>query len=238
MVVVARAAAAGFSVGRASDAERMPRLAAALTVLIDLDGRVAVPRRFDAAPAVPPLVEAVKNGDAAALQQVDQGTRRRQRRGGRRHDGRCTGRRASMTFATAELLLRAGADVKAVEPLWRDAVFAGLHQRQRGDGRSLLLKAGADREYRAAWRRDGADDRCARRAVSTAVKLLLARGVDVNAKEAGRGQTALMWAASEGSHAEVVQALVEQRRRYQGCGPTGGFTPFLFAVQRRTTRRS
>ena len=42
------------------------------------------------------------------------------------------------------------------------------------------------------------------------VKLLLARGADVNARER-KGQTALMWAAAEG-HVEVIQALSMRRR--------------------------
>ena len=40
------------------------------------------------------------------------------------------------------------------------------------------------------------------------VRLLLARGADVNAKERWYGQTALMWAAAE-NHAAVVQALID-----------------------------
>ena len=40
------------------------------------------------------------------------------------------------------------------------------------------------------------------------VRLLLARGADVNAKERWYGQTALMWAAAE-NHPAVVRALID-----------------------------
>ena len=40
------------------------------------------------------------------------------------------------------------------------------------------------------------------------MKALLARRLDVNAKESVLGQTALMWAAAE-NHAEATQALIE-----------------------------
>ena len=87
-----------------------------------------------------------------------------------------------------------------------------------------------------------------------AVRLLLARGADPNAKEASRGQTALMWAVAE-RHPEVVRALLEKganvharsssSRRYvllccqdfegdAGGGDyveEGGYTPFLFAAR-------
>ena len=43
-----------------------------------------------------------------------------------------------------------------------------------------------------------------------AVKMLLTFGATVNAKEAWRGQTALMWAAAE-NHAAVVKLLIELR---------------------------
>ena len=42
------------------------------------------------------------------------------------------------------------------------------------------------------------------------VKVLLAHGADVNAKESWKGQTALMWAAAE-NHADVVTAADRRR---------------------------
>ena len=72
-----------------------------------------------------------------------------------------------------------------------------------------LLRAGADPNgalrlgetpLMAASRSGNAD----------AVKLLIARGADVNARESSRGQTALMWAVSQ-RHAQVVRVLLENR---------------------------
>ena len=62
-----------------------------------------------------------------------------------------------------------------------------------------------------------------------AVRALLARGADVNAKEQLRGQTALMWAAAE-NHTDVVRALVEAGADVK-VRSNGGFTPFLFAIR-------
>jgi uncharacterized protein len=89
----------------------------------------------------------------------------------------------------------------------------------------------------------------ASRAGSVAVaKLLLAHGANVNAREAWREQTALMWAA-EGAYAELTQLLIEHgadvraraaandwgaqitsepRAQYR---PTGGLTPLLYAAR-------
>ena len=63
---------------------------------------------------------------------------------------------------TAKLLVDAGADVEGREPLRRDAPLAGLHERQRGDGRAVAR--GRRRPERdAPRRRDGLDDRRAHR---------------------------------------------------------------------------
>ena len=62
-----------------------------------------------------------------------------------------------------------------------------------------------------------------------AVKVLLAAGADVQAKEPKRGQTALMWAAAEG-HAEVVDALIRAGADFRYRLDTG-YSPFLFAVR-------
>jgi len=85
------------------------------------------------------------------------------------------------------------------------------------------------------------------------VQLLVERGADVNAKEAWRGQTALMWAADE-NFPGVVEYLIakgadvhtrafandwnaqvtsEPRAQYR---PTGGLTPLLYAARSGCTR--
>jgi ankyrin repeat protein len=92
---------------------------------------------------------------------------------------------------------------------------------------------------------------CARTGNADAVKALLARGADVNAREA-RGQTALMWAASQ-KHSAAVKALIEGGADVNARSSetelkqpmravtytkdvhfpryAGGFTPLMFAAR-------
>jgi uncharacterized protein len=62
-----------------------------------------------------------------------------------------------------------------------------------------------------------------------AVRALLAHGADVNAKEAKRGQTALMWAAAEGN-VEVIEALLAAGADIH-ARLDSGFTALLFAAR-------
>jgi ankyrin repeat protein len=75
------------------------------------------------------------------------------------------------------------------------------------------------------------------------VRLLLARGVDVNHAETFQNTTALMWAAAEG-HIDVVDLLIEAgadlnrqghitslTERHNADYPTGGFTALMFAAR-------
>jgi ankyrin repeat protein len=62
-----------------------------------------------------------------------------------------------------------------------------------------------------------------------AVKLLLARGADVHAKETRRGQTALMWALEQ-KHLEAARVLVEHGADVRARSKSG-FTPLLFAAK-------
>ena len=50
---------------------------------------------------------------------------------------------------------------------------------------------------------------CASTGNAEAVKLLLSRGADVNARESKKEQTALMWAVA-GKHPELVRALIDR----------------------------
>ena len=128
---------------------------------------------------------------------------------------------------TADLLIRAGANVKATN---RYGVMPLSIACTNGNGAlvELLLKAGADPNTALP----GGETplmTAARVGSLAAVKSLLARGATVDARDARRGQTALMWAAAEG-HADVVQTLIElgadARLRL-----SSGFTPLLFAVR-------
>lgn len=128
---------------------------------------------------------------------------------------------------TADLLIRAGANAKAAN---RYGVTPLSLACTNGNGAlvELLLKSGADPN--AALPGGETPLMTAARVGSlAAVKSLLARGATVDATDARRGQTALMWAAAEG-HADVVQTLIElgadARLRL-----SSGFTPLLFAVR-------
>ena len=128
---------------------------------------------------------------------------------------------------TSELLVRAGANVKAanrygVTPLSLACV--------NGNGEMVeqLLKAGADPNT-ALPGGETALMTAARTGSLAPVKSLLIRGARVDSRDERRGQTALMWAAAEG-HAEVVKELIEAGADFRLRLPTG-FTPLLFAVR-------
>jgi ankyrin repeat protein len=152
----------------------------------------------------------------------------------------------------ADLLIRSGAMVNAVTdigitPLWVACSNAGTPLIAR------LLEAGADPNI-APPANGSPLMAAARTGNAEAVRLLIAHRADVNAKEASRGQTALMWAVAE-RHPDVVRELVaagadvharsKTSSRYvlmccqdfQGDSeggdytPEGGFTPLLFAAR-------
>src|SRR5258705_224809 len=68
---------------------------------------------------------------------------------------------------------------------------------------------------------------CAWTGNADAVKLLLAHGADVNAKEVRRGQTALMWAIEQ-KHFEAARVLVGGGADIR-VRSKSGFSPLLFA---------
>ena len=111
----------------------------------------------------------------------------------------------------AELLVRAGANVKAAN---RYGVTPLSLACTNGNGAmvELLLKAGADPNTALP----GGETplmTAARTGTLASVKALLSRGASVDGKDDRRGQTALMWAAAEG-HADVVAGA---HRRRSGC---------------------
>jgi len=61
------------------------------------------------------------------------------------------------------------------------------------------------------------------------VRALLARGADVQAAESSRGQTALMWSASEG-HVDVMRVLLDANANV-AAKSKAGFTPLMFAAR-------
>lgn len=145
-----------------------------------------------------------------------------------------------------ERLLGAGADPNAVNdygstPLGEAAVAADVEIIER------LLEAGADATLAP---KDGETPLMvvARSGNLSAARLLLEHGADVNAKEAWRDQTALIWAAAQKQPAMVElllkhgadpdarskpnewdrQVSAERRRQYR---PFGGLTALLYAAR-------
>ncbi|MBI3471384.1 MAG: ankyrin repeat domain-containing protein, partial [Candidatus Solibacter usitatus] len=128
---------------------------------------------------------------------------------------------------TAELLVRAGANVKAAN---RYGVTPLSLACTNGNGAmvDLLLKAGADPNTSLPGG-ETALMTAARAGKVEAVKSLLSHKADGHAQESRRGQTALMWAAAEG-HVEVVEALIQAGADFR-ARLDSGFTPLLFAVR-------
>ena len=128
---------------------------------------------------------------------------------------------------TAQLLVRAGANVKAatrygVTPLSLACTNGSAAMIE------LLIKAGADPNT-ALPEGETALMTAAKTGRLEAVKALLAHDASVNKVESWRGQTALMWAAAEG-HANVAEALIERGADIKARS-AAGFTPLLFAVR-------
>jgi uncharacterized protein len=156
------------------------------------------------AATAPPLIEAVKSGDEAAIRRL---ARNRTVVNTPEADGTTALHWAVRAddIVTVRLLLRAGARVNAanrygVTPL----ALAALNR--NAPIVSELLEAGADVKMRLA------EDQTILMAASRAgapnvLQLLLNAGADVNGKERVAGETALMWAALE-DHAEAVKLLV------------------------------
>ncbi len=146
----------------------------------------------------------------------------------------------------AELLLKAGAkpaaaNIYKVSPLH-------LACTNRSDDVALaLIQAGADAKA-ALLTGETALMECARTGAAKAVAAMLKAGTEVDAKESGQGQTALMWAAGMG-HFDVVKLLLEHGAdanmttaetaakvpntcRICSWKPSpGGFTALLFAAR-------
>ena len=128
---------------------------------------------------------------------------------------------------TAELLIRSGGNVNLANELGVTPLLLACTNRSVRMVETLL-KAGANPNT--------ADSNgqtplmtCARTGSLDAVKLLLNHYTDVNSREAGHGQTALMWAAAE-KNPGVVQALVE-RGADVNAKTESGSTPLMFAAQ-------
>ena len=126
----------------------------------------------------------------------------------------------------AELLLDAGADPDAVNrngstPLALACASASTAVVAR------LLDAGADPHLAPTG--EPPILTCARTGRVAAVRALHARGADIDALDAWRGQTSLMWAAAE-NHVPIMHMLLEAGAAVDASS-TGGFTALMFAVR-------
>jgi ankyrin repeat protein len=146
--------------------------------------------------------------------------------------------------AIADLLINAGAKVDAAD----DGGITPLGLACNNGSPAMvgrLLKAGANPNHGT---RETPVMLAAQTGNVEVMKLLLAHGGNANAKEPGRGQTALMWAVAE-RHPDVAKVLVENgadvKARTLPVKPAGGrggglfgggsnanaFTPLLFATR-------
>jgi ankyrin repeat protein len=130
-------------------------------------------------------------------------------------------------LATADVLVRAGANVKAanrygVTPMYSAAVNGNAAMIE------LLLKAGADPNV-ALKEGETALMTASRTGKAPAMRMLITHGANVNVKEAWKQQTALMWAAHEGN-VDAVKLLLEAGARVNERS-VFGWTPLLFAAR-------
>ena len=207
-----------------------------------------------AASGAPPLIAALRAGDGAAVRAllatgVDVNARQ--------PDGATALHWAvhREDVETGERLLRAGADAGAANDL---GVTPLLMACRRGHGALVghLLAAGADPNV-APESGETALMAAARAGSLVAVEALLERGARVNAAEATRGQTALMWAVANRrpavtrallAHGADLAARTRTRRRVYNMGGSrsagsasrgialeevteGGSTALLFAAR-------
>jgi uncharacterized protein len=149
-------------------------------------------------------------------------------------------------LATAERLIRAGANVKAanrygVTPLSLACINGNAAMIEK------LLKAGADPNT-AGEENETALMTVARTGNVDAAKVLLAHGAKVDTREDWHGETALMWAAAQqhpammreliahGADVNAISTVVKWDRQTtaeprEKWLPLGGFTPLLFSAR-------
>jgi ankyrin repeat protein len=127
----------------------------------------------------------------------------------------------------ADLLLRAGANVKAANEFGATALYAAAaHADPAMTAR--LLTAGADPNTPLMSGETPLME-AARRGNLATVRALLASKANPNARESNGGQTALMWAVSQ-RQSGAVEALLEGGADVH-AGSKTGFTPLMFAAQ-------
>ena len=127
----------------------------------------------------------------------------------------------------ADLLLRAGANVKAANEFGATALYAAAAHADPAMT-AQLLAAGADANTPLMSGETPLME-AARRGNLATVRALLASKANPNARELNGGQNALMWALSQRQSA-VVEELLEGGADVH-AGSKTGFTPLMFAAQ-------
>jgi ankyrin repeat protein len=195
----------------------------------------------------PPLIEAVKNGDRAALSALLEA---RADVNAAEADGTAALHWASSRddLESARLLLGGGANVNAANDLGATPLWIACENGSEAMVRTLL-QAGAD-PNRALLLGETPLMVASRSGSAAVVEQLLGKGASVNAR-AARGQTALMWAAAQ-RHPDAVRVLLAHGAdvharsdvwsqmmavpphgvpKYNRVIPHGGDTALLFAAR-------
>ena len=123
----------------------------------------------------------------------------------------CTGPRISTTCRPSRLLIRAGARPDVANDTGVTPLYLACMNRSAADGRAGSSPAGANPNA-ALLSGETVLMTCSRTGEAAAVRALLARGANVNAKEPSHDQTALMWAAAQ-AHSERRRRADRTRRR-------------------------
>ena len=156
------------------------------------------------------LVTAAKQGDRAAVQSLLNG-RAKQDVAGAEGTAALVWAATRNDLAMADLLLRAGANVKAANEFGATALYAAAAHAGSGDDRKA---AGGGRrcQYGPDVGRDAAHGSGPPGQPRDGACVALERNANPNARESNGGQTALMWALSQRQSA-VVEELLKRRRR-------------------------
>ena len=179
-----------------------------------------------AQPTRVPLIEAVKAGDAAAVEAL--------LNAGAYIDAAEPDGTTALHWAAhnddlrlVAALLEAGAEADATTR-YGVAPLALAATNGSPEALRLLLEAGGD-PNRASGEGETPLMTVARTGVVPAVEVLIEHGAEVDAVEGWRGQTALMWTASQDNPgaAEALMAAGADMHARSG----GGFTPLLFAAR-------
>ena len=147
-----------------------------------------------AASADAPLADAVMRGDKDVLLALPRDRQSSSMRHNQMAPRRCTGRFGATISTTADVLDQGGRGCEGDQPVrdytdWPRRPPTAMRPCLR-----LLLDAGVDPKHCDAGRRNRADDGRPHRKGRRRPTVLLDRGANVNAKDTGHAQTALMWA--------------------------------------------